>query len=339
MTAPAAPAPVRGSWRRLALGLAVFLMLPLVPAMRAMMPIEQTPLLVVVIVAACAVVGWKNGGRLALAVIWVALAAILLASPAGPPESAYNWLTRGWALLLAASFGLVSVIAATEAFLPRALSALAVATSMAFAVVLVSPGGPTRVSNAMASEYNRRNDQSIASLREVSAQPAWKDIMRKSPSLQRLTDESEEQLASIPKWSTILVPALLALESLAAMGLGWALFHKMSNVPIGPSLGRLRDFRFNDQLVWGVAVGASIYLLPAFAEGKNAGLNLLVFFGFLYLLRGAGILAWMSRTRALTFMLVVLTVFAWPLIAALAFGLGLGDTWLDLRTRAQAKAP
>jgi hypothetical protein len=339
MTAPAAPAPVRGSWRRLALGLAVFLMLPLVPAMRAMMPIEQTPLLVVVIVAACAVVGWKNGGRLALAIIWVALAAILLASPAGPPESAYNWLTRGWALLLAASFGLVSVIAATEAFLPRALSALAVATSLAFAVVLVSPGGPTRVSNAMTSEYNRRNDQSIASLREVSAQPAWKDIMRKSPSLQRLTDESEEQLASIPKWSTILVPALLALESLAAMGLGWALFHKMSNVPIGPSLGRLRDFRFNDQLVWGVAVGASIYLLPAFAEGKDAGLNLLLFFGFLYLLRGAGILAWMSRTRALTFMLVVLTVFAWPLIAALAFGLGLGDTWLDLRTRAQAKAP
>lgn len=339
MTAPAAPAPVRGSWRRLALGLAVFLMLPLVPAMRAMMPIEQTPLLVVVIVAACAVVGWKNGGRLALAVIWVALAAILLASPAGPPESAYNWLTRGWALLLAASFGLVSVIAATEAFLPRALSALAVATSLAFAVVLVSPGGPTRVSNAMASEYNRRNDQSIASLREVSAQPAWKDIMRKSPSLQRLTDESEEQLASIPKWSTILVPALLALESLAAMGLGWALFHRMSNVPIGPSLGKLRDFRFNDQLVWGVAVGASIYLLPAFAEGRNAGLNLLLFFGFLYLMRGAGILAWMSRTRALTFMLVVLTVFAWPLIAALAFGLGLGDTWLDLRTRAQAKAP
>jgi hypothetical protein len=312
-------------------------MAPLVPAMRAMMPIEQTPLLLIVIVAACALVAWKNGGRIALAIIWVVLAAMLLASPAGPPEGAYNWLARGWALLLAASFGLVSVIVATEAFLPRALSALAVATSLAFAVVLVSPGGPTRVSNAMASEFNRRNDQSIASLREVSAQPGWKDVVRKSPSLQRLTDESEAQLASIPKWSTILVPALLALESLAAMGLGWALFHRMSSVPIGPQLGKLRDFRFNDQLVWGVAVGASIYLLPAFAEGRNAGLNLLVFFGSLYLLRGIGILAWMSRTRALTFMLVALSVVAWPLIAALAFGLGLGDTWLDLRTRAKAK--
>lgn len=315
------------------------MMAPLVPAMRAMMPIEQTPLLLIVIVAACAVVAWKNGGRLALAIIWVVLAAVLLASPAGPPESAYNWLARGWALLLAASFGIVSVMVATEAFLPRALSALAIATSLAFSVVLVSPGGPTRISNAMASEFNRRNDQSIASLREVSAQPGWKEVIRNSPSLQRLTDESEAQLASIPQWSTILVPALLALESLAAMGLGWALFHRMSSVPIGPPLSKLRDFRFNDQLVWGVAVGASIYLLPAFADGKNAGLNLLLFFGALYLLRGAGILAWMSRTRALTFMLVALTVVAWPLIAALAFGLGLGDTWLDLRTRAQAKSP
>ena len=84
-------------------------------------------------------------------------------------------------------------------------------------------------------------------------------------------------------------------------------------------------------------MGASVFLLQAFAEGRNAGLNLLVFFGFLYVLRGFGILAWMSRTRALTFMLVALAVFAWPLVTALAFGLGLGDTWLDLRARAAAR--
>jgi hypothetical protein len=110
-------------------------------------------------------------------------------------------------------------------------------------------------------------------------------------------------------------------------------------VAIGPPLAKLREFRFNDQLVWGVAVGASIFLLPAFEEGRNAGLNLLLFFGVLYTLRGMGILAWMSRTRVLTYMLIALALVAWPLVAALAFGLGLGDTWLDLRTRAQAKAP
>lgn len=295
-------------------------------------------MLVVAMVAVCSIVAWKNGGRLVLALLWVGIATFVLISPAGPPDSSYNWLARGWTLLLAASFGLVSVVASTERFFPRALSALAVATALAFALVLVSPGGPTRISNAMASEFNRRNDQSIAALREVSGQPGWKELVAGSPALQRLTEESEAQLASIPKWSSVLVPALLALESLAAMGLGWALFHKMSSVAIGPQLGKLRDFRFNDQLVWGVAVGASVFLLPAFEEGRNAGLNLLLFFGVLYVLRGMGILAWMSRTRMLTFMLFALAVIAWPLVAALAFGLGLGDTWLDLRTRAQAKS-
>lgn len=333
MTSPAAPAPVRGSWRRLAIGLGAFALVPFVPAMRAILPIEQTLLLLAAVVAACALVAWKNGGRLSLAIVWVAIAALLLSSPVGPPDSAYNWMARGWTLLLAASFGLVSIFIGAESLFPRALSALAVATSLSFALVLVAPGGPTRVGNAMATEFNRRNDQSIASLRQVSAQPGWKELVERSPSLQRLSEESEVQLAAIPKWSTILMPALLALESLAALALGWALFHRMSSVALGPPLGKLRDFRFNDHLVWGVAVGASIFLLQAFAEGRNAGLNLLVFFGFLYVLRGFGILAWMSRTRALTFMLVALAVFAWPLVAALAFGLGLGDTWLDLRTR------
>jgi hypothetical protein len=112
----------------------------------------------------------------------------------------------------------------------------------------------------------------------------------------------------------------------------------MSDVAIGPALGKLRDFRFNDQLVWGVAVGASIFLLKAFAEGKAAGLNLLMFFGLLYVLRGIGILAWMSRGTAMKVMLVVAAVVAWYVMAPLAFIIGLGDTWLDWRSRAQGKS-
>jgi hypothetical protein len=58
----------------------------------------------------------------------------------------------------------------------------------------------------------------------------------------------------------------------------------------------------------------------------------------LYVLRGMGILAWMSRSSAMRFMLIAAAIFAWPIMTALAFIIGLGDTWLDWRTRAQAKA-
>ena len=105
--------------------------------------------------------------------------------------------------------------------------------------------------------------------------------------------------------------------------------------------------------MWGVAVGASIYLLPAFAEAKNAGLNILAFFGSLYVLRGLGILGWMSRGRKGRLIVALVSSFFFAVvladslgflispifpIALLAFVLGLGDTWLDWRTLLQPKA-
>src|SRR5256885_12165709 len=104
-------------------------------------------------------------------------------------------------------------------------------------------------------------------------------------------------MRAIPDRSARLVPSLLALESLAALALGWGIYQRLSAVKIGPMLAPLMDFRFNDQLVWGLAVGATLSLLPAFAEAKNAGFNLLIFFGALYLIRGIGVLAWISKGR------------------------------------------
>jgi len=337
MTATAAPVKSRRPWRRLALGLSAFLLAPVVPAFRAMLPIEQTPLLLIAVVAACAIIGWIKGGSVVLPLIWITIAGVLLVSGGGATVGPYDWMARGWTLLLAASFGIVSIVAAGEAFFPRALSALAISMALGFGIVLVSRGGIDRISATMGSEFNRRVDESSAQLRDAAAKPEWKAMFGRSDAFQKLTEDSEAQLLAIPKWSTMLVPALLAFESLVALALGWSLYHRMSDVEIGPTLGKLKDFRFNDQLVWGVAVGASIFLLKAFADGKSAGLNLLVFFGFLYVLRGMGILAWMTRGAALKFMLIVAAIFAWPLMTALAFVIGLGDTWLDWRSRVHAR--
>lgn len=366
MTATAA-AP-RKPWRRLVVALVFFLAVPLIPQLRVVFPIEQTLMLLVALMAVCMAIGWRQGGRLSIAISWMLLALALIAWPALPPGTQYvslarSWLfstgnsymplARGWTLLLAASFGLVSLFGAAQGFISRALSALALAAGLGFILVLLSPGGPGRIATTMTQEFSRRNAESIAQLREGAKTEPWKEQVDKSPTIQRLNQMTEEELLSIPKWSSMLAPAILALESLAAMAIAWSLYHRLKTVPIGPMLGRLRDFRFNDQLVWGVAVGASVYLLPAFAEGKTAGLNILVFFGFLYVLRGLGILGWISNGKVWRLVVAILGSFIFAVIiadslgflispvlpiAALAFALGLGDTWLDWRKLFHAKA-
>jgi len=77
MTAAAAPVKSRRSWRKLAVGVGAFILAPLLPQFRAILPIEQTPLMLIVVVAACAIVGWIKGGRFALPLIWVVIAAVL----------------------------------------------------------------------------------------------------------------------------------------------------------------------------------------------------------------------------------------------------------------------
>lgn len=367
MTASASPVRPRRWWTRIVMVLVICIIVPMTPQARGLLPVEQTLMLLVALIAACAVVGWRQGGSKWLALGWVIAAAAMIAWPRAPeitslgviergwavePGSPYAALARGWTLLLAASFGLVSLFSPTQPFISRALSTLALASGLGFILVLVSPGGPARVSAAMTSEYSRRIEETMTQLHEAAALAKPKD-RRTGEDADRFNQVIEEQSLEISRSSSLLVPAILALESLAAMALAWSLYNRMSPVPIGPPLGRLRDFRFNDQLVWGVAVGASVFILPAFAEGKNAGLNLLVFFGSLYVLRGLGILGWISNGHiirlalaivSLSFLAVLiayqmgfLIAFGAPLIA-LAFSLGLGDTWVDWRRLLHAKA-
>lgn len=333
MTEEATSERKQGSWRQLALALAAFLLLPLIPIVRSIVPIEQTLMLVVPIVAICALVGWMLGGRAALAAIWLGLAAWMLIQSAGPAGTPYDKMARGWILLLAASFGAVTLWSAATPFFVRAMAAIGLAAAIGFSIALASPGGIDRVKHAAGDELTRRSGESIEALRQLSSTPTWAGWASKSPSLDDVAERSEAQLRAVPEHAANLLPALLALQSLAALAIAWALYHRLSPVRVGPALGPLKEFRFNDQLVWGLAVGATLFLLPSFVEGKVAGLNLLLFFGALYLTRGLGVMAWMSRGRVLLVVVVLMAVLAPPILGALAIGLGLGDTWLDWRRR------
>jgi hypothetical protein len=324
------------SWWPLLWGLAALLLLPLGPPLDEVFPIDQTLLLLVPAVAACAMVGWKLGGRAALAVVWLLFAGWVLLQPAGSPGTPYDQMARGWAILLAASFGLVSLWNAALPFFVRALTAVGIASGVGFMIALSSPSGIARFQHSAESEFSRRASASLERIEAGRETPQWKEWAAKAPWLDAMQDENETLIRALPEHAASLLPALLALESLAALALAWGFYQRLSPVKIGPPLSPLTEFRFNDQLVWGVAVGATLCLLPTFADGRNAGFNLLAFFGVLYLLRGLGVLAWITKGRYLVLGILSLIPPFGVMLGVLALALGLGDTWLDLRRRAQA---
>ena len=324
------------SWWPLLWGLAGLLLLPLGPPLNEVFPIDQTLLLLVPAVAACAIVGWKVGARAALAIVWLVFAGWILLQPAGSPGTPYDQMARGWAILLAASFGLVSLWNVALPFFVRALSAVGIATAVGFMIALSSPSGIARFQHAADSEFSRRASASIERIEAGRDTPQWRELAAKAPWLDAMQDENETVIRTLPEHAAGLLPALLALESLAALALAWGIYQRLSPVKIGPPLSPLTEFRFNDQLVWGVAVGATLCLLPTFADGREAGFNLLAFFGVLYLLRGLGVLAWITKGRYLVLGILSLIPPFGVMLGVMALALGLGDTWLDLRRRAKA---
>jgi hypothetical protein len=281
-------------------------------------------------------IGWKSRGRAALALIWLALAAWMLLNPAGPPGTAYDQMARAWAIVLAASFGLVSLFSAATPFFVRALATVGITLAVAFTLALSSPSGVGRFQHAGGEELMRRAAATLNQFHQKWDTPQWKDLTARAPLLQSADDWAADLEREMPRQTTPLLPALLALESLAALGLAWSVYHRLSPVKIGPPLGPLTEFRFNDQLIWALAVGLTISMLPAFGEGRNAGFNLLLFFGALYAVRGLGVLAWILKGRYVFIIVLSLIPQGFFLLGVLSLALGLGDTWLDLRRRAKA---
>ena len=324
------------SWRPLLWGMAAFLLLPMVPLGDVIFPIQQTLLLFVPALAVCSIIGWRSGSRAALAVIWLGLAVWMLLQPAGSPGTAYSQMARAWAILLAASFGLVSLLSSATPFFVRALASVGIALAVSLTIALSSPSGIARFQHAGGEEFMRRAAASLTQFQQKWDTDQWKNLTARAPVLQSADDWAADIERELPKRTTPLIPALLALESLAALGLAWSVYHRLSAVKIGPMLGPLTEFRFNDQIIWALAVGLTLSLLPAFNEGRNAGFNLLLFFGALYAIRGLGILAWISKGRYLFIILLSLIPQGVFLLGVMALALGLGDTWLDLRRRARA---
>jgi hypothetical protein len=327
------PAPREQGWRRLVLALLAAFIVPAVPLLRPMVPVERMVVLVVPGLAACALVGWWRGGRGGIALAWVLLSAWLAMSLVRT-GSAFDRLAAGWGVLVAAVFGVVCVVTGVRPILGRALAAVGLALVMTMAAFALGDGTATQARRVAQAELERRAAQSLAQWDANVRTQEWRELTTRNPDLADMEDRMREQLDALPAAGIIALPAVLALETLAALGLAWALFHRLSRTRIGPPLARLREFRFNDQLVWGLVVGITLLVLPALAELREAGINLIVFFGALYLLRGFGVLTWFLAPRGLALaLLFAMVLLAPPLVGAAALWFGLGDTWFDWRNR------
>ncbi len=145
-----------------------------------------------------------------------------------------------------------------------------------------------------------------------------------------------------------LFPAFVGLSSLSALAVAWWAYVRLS-ARSGQGLGPLREFRFNDHLVWLLVIGLALIVFGPGGGWTTAGGNTVVFMGGLYTLRGAAVLLFLNSgvfvlglfVAALGMLLLapvlILGILA-PVLILGALFIGVGDTWLDLRSRAEAIA-
>jgi hypothetical protein len=316
--------------------LLVFAAVPLLPPLRVVVPIEQALLLITPALAVCALLGWWSGGRLSLALIWGLLAVWVLSLTDYTAAPHFDRLARGWALLLPASFGVVSVLAPARDFLTRALIAIVLALVAGASVIIAMGGDATELVDLVRREFIARNQEFVDAYQVQLGQSAGlRQLAEDNPMFASFAQDVPQQLQQLALASASVFPSLLALESLAALALAWSLFHRLSRTRIGDPLEALGDFRFDDQFIWGLLLGVTLLILRSLEGFESVGWMLVVFFGGLYVVRGLGVVAWWLRSRRRwTTALVLIAVLAAPIHAmAVLLGLGVGDTWVDWRRR------
>ncbi|GAC1649212.1 MAG: hypothetical protein NVS4B3_05940 [Gemmatimonadaceae bacterium] len=334
-------------WVLTLLALLAFLAAPAIP----WLPVAETYLLLMPALGVMALLGWWHGGPAVIAVGWIAAGIAVVASSAvgGGPSGPYLRLVAGWGLLVASLFGAVSIVDPARRFFARALAAVSGAMVVGLLIAAVGSSQPRRVPTLIGAQIARRTAEATSGFRRIAAQSpeAWREITHRFGDGTAGMEELDRRLATMSASALTVFPALLAIESLAALALAWTLYHRLSRARVGAALAPLSAFRFNDHLVWGMIVGVTLFVVHTLTAFHDIGKNFLVFFGALYVLRGLAVLTFiaspgvLSGAAALWFLLLwwpplfVFVSVALPFVIFAALGLGLGDTWLDWRSRAR----
>jgi hypothetical protein len=251
-------------------------------------------------------------------IIGVVLLALLFATPA---SDTLWYAERGWALMLGAAFLAVVALRPAVGFVSRGLAAVALAAASG-AVVLLFSGDWRSVEFAIARRF--RQEAAVWSALLDRADPSLSDV---GQTMQRVADVE-----------VMLYPAMLGLASLAALGVAWWVYRRLTEQR-GDALAPMREFRFADHLVWVLIAGTLMLVMPFGDVATRTGANLAAFMAALYALRGAAVVVALTGASGLmVFVACVVTVLLLPLLGPPALMIGLSDTWLDLRSRGSGDA-
>ena len=234
------------------------------------------------------------------------------------------YFERGWAIVLAGWFVVLTMRWPQSRFFPRALAAVAATTALVGLLLVIRPGSWSVVDWLLIEGLMR-------SARVIG------QVLMSDPEAYTTAD-----LNTAYEWTAQfgrLFPAFLGLSSLSGLAVAWWGYVRLS-AGSGLGLGPLRDFRFNDHLVWLFLIGLAMIVFGAGEGWTSGGGNAVVFMGGLYAMRGAAVLLFLSGgLTGLGFLfLIVGMLFLWPVLIPGALLVGVGDTWLDLRSKAQAVA-
>ena len=268
------------------------------------------------------------GARGLPAAVAAMLATFIVVGVPGPGGIWY--LERGWTVLLAGCFVGVTIRWPRSGFFPRALAAVGATGALVGLMMVIRPGSWS-ITNWLITE---------GMMRSVSVAAQWFGTINPETPLSATDLNWAFEAAA---FQGRLFPALLGLSSLSGLGVAWWAYVRLATGS-GLGLAPLREFRFNDHLVWIFLVGIALVLLGSGEGWTSAGGNAIVFMGGLYALRGAAVLLFLNSGVTgvgVLFFAAGMLILGRVLIMGVLMGalvIGVGDTWLDLRSKAAAIA-
>lgn len=274
-----------------------------------------SPVVLAGIPLALQLVAFRRSDLLSLALAAVLLLLVFLG--AGDAAEPLWYAERAWALFVGGAFVALTAVWSGRTTVLHGVIAVSVAFVALGLYGLLDPGLLAELDWWVDRRLATASSAALALLGEVGGVP------------------EDEAFVRLVRGQGLLYPAALALASLAALALSRYVVERLSGRE--EALGPFRDFRFSDHLVWILVVGLGLFLVPAGEAASRLAENAMLFMGGLYLVRGLAVLFWIGAATVTSAWYAALWIVAgillYPVAVVVALLLGLGDTWLDVRTR------